>query len=87
MSECFRGDLHLRPFERRGGLVVNFNECVNFLAQFSNAAEIGSAQSLAAENTEPNLDLVEPRGMGWGVVKVYLWMLRQPPVIFRLVCI
>ena len=58
MGQSFWGDINLCPLEGRGGLIVSFDKGVNFLAQFSNAVEIGSAQRLATEDAEPNLDLV-----------------------------
>ena len=35
------------------------------MAQLSNTGKVGSLQGFAAQDTKPNLDLIEPRGVGW----------------------
>ena len=42
-----------------------------------NCGEACSAQGLGAEHREPNLDLIEPRGMSGGKVKVESSMLAS----------
>ena len=41
-----------------------FDEFIDGMAQLGNTGEVGSLQGLAAQDAKPNLDLIEPRGVG-----------------------
>ena len=47
--------------------------------------EAGRCQRLSAEDTEPDLDLIEPRGVGGNVVEVDVFVALQPAVVFGFV--
>ncbi len=64
------------PLEWRRGLVVGGREQVNGLPQLLDRGKAGSPERLAAQDTEPALDLIEPRCVGRGVMKVDLGMAR-----------
>ena len=56
--------LRFSPFEGSGVAVVAFDEFIDGMAQLSNTGEVGSLEGLAAQDAKPNLDLIEPRGVG-----------------------
>ena len=78
-------DVSLGPFERGGVFVVRLDEAVDGLAYFVRGGETGPAQRSTAENTEPDLDLVEPGGVGGRVVQVHLAVAFEPAITFRFV--
>jgi hypothetical protein len=45
----------------------------------------GSLERLAAQNAKPTFNLVKPRSMGWGKVKMDVRMALEPAVVFGLV--
>src|SRR6266702_5599782 len=52
------------PLEWFGGLVVVSNEVQDGLLKLIQAAEMIGLQEFALQQTEPNFDLIEPRGIG-----------------------
>jgi hypothetical protein len=52
------------PLERFGGLGGVGNEVQDGLLKLIQAAEMGGLQECALQQTEPNFDLIEPRGSG-----------------------
>jgi hypothetical protein len=66
-------------------LVIRRNEGVDLIAHLLWRGEAGAGQGSAGEDGEPDLDLVEPGGVGWGEVKTDAFVVRQPPIIFGLV--
>ena len=85
MSEPLGVDLGLLPLERRGGWVVRFDEGIDGLAQLLDRGEAGAVERAAGEDREPDLDLVEPAGVGRGEVEVDTGMAGQPSIPFGLV--
>ena len=75
----------LFPLERVGVLVISGNEIVNVLPQLLGAGETGGSERLAAENAEPDFNLVEPAGASRGEMKMDPWMSGQPTVLFGFV--
>ena len=57
-------DLRFSPFEGSRLAIVAFDEFVDRMAQLSNTGKVGSSQGLAAQDTKPNLNLIEPGGAG-----------------------
>ncbi|MBV9298215.1 MAG: hypothetical protein JO066_04505 [Verrucomicrobia bacterium] len=57
-------DSRLSPFEGSRVAVVVLDELIDGMGQLSNTGEVGSLQGLVAQNTKPNLDLIEPQGVG-----------------------
>ncbi len=51
------------PFEGVRVLVVGGNEVIDALADLSGAGEACAGESLRNQNAEPNLHLIEPRGV------------------------
>ena len=79
--------MHLRfsPFEGSRLAIVVFDEFIDGMAQLSNTGKVGSSQSLAAQDTEPNLNLIEPGGVGWSEMKMDIGVSSQPTILFWLV--
>ena len=63
-------DLTLLPVERGGALVVGGGEALDRGAHLRWRGVAGTSQGRPFENAEPDLDLVEPGGVGWGEVEV-----------------
>src|SRR5437870_608971 len=57
---------------------------VDRLSQLHHRGEAGPLQSLAAHDTEPAFDLVEPRGMSGGVMKMNVGMTCPPAIMLGL---
>ncbi len=51
---------------------------VDFLHQLADAAERPASNSLLGDEAEPAFHLVEPTGVGWGVMDVVARPARQP---------
>ena len=66
-------------------LIVCGNEGVDLITHLLWRGEAGAGQSSSGEDREPDLDLVEPGGVGWGEVEMDVFVVRQPAVICRLV--
>src|SRR5262245_9201969 len=60
--------------------VPGLNEAMDKVTQVLGRADIGASQALAAQDREPNLDLVEPRAMGGQPVESDLGTLGGAPV-------
>src|SRR5246127_3792327 len=79
--------MHLRfsPFEGSRVATVALDEFVDRKAQLSNTGKVGSLQGLAAQDTKPNLNLIEPGGVGWSEMKMHIGVSSQPTILFGLV--
>src|ERR1700730_12481408 len=78
-------DLRFSPFEGSCVAIVVSDEFVDRMAQLSNAGKVGSLQGLAAQDTKPNLNLIEPGGVGWSEMKMHIGVSSQPTILFWLV--
>ena len=78
-------DLGFGPFEGSRLGVVVFDEFIDGLAQLSDTGKVGSSQGLAAQDTKPNLNLIEPGGVGWSEMKMHVGVSSQPTILFWLV--
>ena len=77
--------LRFSPFEGSRVAIVVFDEFIDGLAQLSNTGKVGSLQGLAAQDTKPNLNLIEPGGVGWSEMKMHIGVSSQPAILFGLV--
>lgn len=59
-------------------LIVLLDKAVNHCDKFFDAAEGSPANGLLGNDVEPNLDLVEPRSIGWRVMDLIARMHCQP---------
>ncbi len=75
----------LPPLKWGGLLVMNGDKLIDRLPDLLRRGKAGAPQRLSAQDTEPAFDLVQPGGIGRGVMKTYLRMSSQPAVLFRLV--
>ena len=78
-------DLRFSPFEGSGVAIVVFDEFIDGMAQLSNTGKVGSSEGLTAQDTEPDLNLIEPGGVGWSKMKMHIGVSFQPAVLFWLV--
>ena len=78
-------DLRFSPFEGSRLAIVAFDEFIDRMAQLSNTGKVGSSQGLAAQDTKPNLNLIEPGGVGWSEMKMHIGVSSQPAILFWLV--
>jgi len=78
-------DHRFSPFKGRCCLIVRGHELVDRLAQFPRRGKAGPLQGLAGENAKPTLQLIQPGGVGGGVMKMDLGMASQPAIGFGLV--
>ena len=74
----------LGPFKRMGCLRVGADKVVNGFAQAPERGHAQSSQGLTPQDTEPDLDLVQPGGMSRRVMEMHQWMLGQPAVMLGL---
>jgi hypothetical protein len=72
-----------RHFEGSRLCVVRADEIIDRFAYVGDKA--GSLERLAAQNAKPTFNLVKPRSMGWGKVKMDVRMALEPAVVFGLV--
>src|ERR1700675_2841910 len=77
--------LRFSPFEGSGVAIVVFDEFIDRMAQLSNTGKVGSLHGLAAQDTKPNLNLIEPGGVGWSEMKMHIGVSSQPTILFWLV--
>ena len=70
-----------------GVLTVGGDEGIDLPAQLAWRGEAGTGQGLARQDGEPDLDLIEPRGVGRGEVKIDVLAAGQPAIVFGLVSI
>jgi hypothetical protein len=75
----------LGPFEGVSVAVIGVDERVDLIAQLSGRGKAGAGQGTAGEDREPDFNLVEPRGVGRGEVKMDVLVARQPAIVFGLV--
>jgi hypothetical protein len=73
------------PFEGSRLAIVAFDEFIDGMAQLSHTGKVGSSQGLAAQDTKPNLNLIEPGGVGWSEMKMHIGVSSQPTILFWLV--
>jgi hypothetical protein len=85
MAEAHLVHLPLLPLERCGCLVVHVDEAVDGAPDLARRGVAGPDQRAAAEDAEPDLDLVEPARVGRGEVEVDIPMADQPAIVPRLV--
>ena len=78
-------DLRFSPFEGSCVAIVAFDEFIDRMAQLSNTGKVSSSQGLAAQDTKPNLNLIEPGGVGWSEMKMHIGVSSQPTILFWLV--
>lgn len=69
------------PLEWRGGFVVGLEKVFDGFHELFHASEARSLQGRTAQDAEPDLDLIEPRGMGRREMKVNMGMAFNPWVI------
>ena len=65
--------------------IVVRHEAVDVLDQVSDASEGASPNGFLSNDVEPDFNLVQPGGVGWGVVDMISWSGVQPsfyPVVF-----
>jgi hypothetical protein len=70
-----------------GVLIVGGDEGIDLPAQLTWRGEAGTGQGPAGQDGEPDLDLIEPRGVGRGEVKMDVFVAGQPAIVFGLVSI
>lgn len=73
------------PLEGFCGLVVSLNEGIDLLPDLARRGEAGALEREAAEDGEPDLNLVEPTRIGGGEVEVGLRVGLQPAIPLWLV--
>src|ERR671919_596789 len=81
----FGMDLDLAPRKGHRVLVVALDEGVDRLAQLGDRGEAGAIEGAAGEDREPDLDLVEPGGVGRCEVKADVLVSCQPQIALGLV--
>ena len=59
------------PFEGLGGLIVVSNEVLNRLLKLIEAGEMIGLEELALQQTEPDLNLIEPRSIDWEPIELH----------------
>ena len=77
--------LRFSPFEGSRVAIVAFDEFIDGMAQLSDTGKVGSSQGLAAQDTKPNLNLIEPGSVGWSEMKMHIGVSSQPAILFWLV--
>src|ERR1700675_4691571 len=85
LSNSYLMDLRFSPFEGSRVAVVVFDEFVDRVAQLSNTCKVGSLYCVAAQDTKPNLNLIEPGGVSWSEMKMHMGVSSQPTILFWLV--
>src|SRR5512133_413788 len=84
-SEVFLPYFGGLPGERFCALVVADDEGIDLLPDLLGGGEGGPLERGAAENGEPDLDLVQPGGVGWREMEMHVGMACQPEVTLGLV--
>src|SRR3990170_6493824 len=84
MSEANRLRHCLGQFKGGGMLVASCREPVDGGADLPGVGGAQSAQHRPGEDAEPDLYLVEPRGVGGGVVELHVRVSGQPAVMLWL---
>ena len=68
-----------------GVLIVGGDKGIDLHAQLTWRGEAGTGQGAARQDGEPDLDLIEPRGVGRREMKMDVLVTRQPAIVFGLV--
>src|SRR3954464_12892946 len=84
-AEVFLMDGCSGPGERIGAGIVAFDEGIDAISDLLGRGEAGAVEGGAAEDGEPDLDLVHPGGVGRREVEADVGVPGQPPVPLRLV--
>ena len=63
-------DFILAPFEKSRLCIVSADEMIDRFAQLFDIDKAGSLECVAAQNAKPALNLVKPRSVGWGKMKI-----------------
>jgi hypothetical protein len=84
-AEVFLMDGCSGPGERIGAGIVAFDGGIDAISDLLGRGEAGALKGGAAEDREPDLDLVHPGGVGRPEVEAHVGMTRQPAVALRLV--
>src|SRR3954454_2796742 len=84
-AEVFLLDGDGGPGERLGPGVVALDEGIDLVSDLLGRGEAGALEGGAAEDGEPDLDLVHPGGVGRCEVEADVGVPGQPPVPLRLV--
>ena len=71
-------NLGLGPDEGRGMLVVAGDEGIDVIPELADGCEAGVGERAALQDGEPDLDLVQPRGIGRGEVEMDIGMAGEP---------
>ena len=74
----------LPPFERCSLGIVRCQEAVDRFPDLMWRGKTRAAQSLARQDAKPDLDLIEPTGMGRCVVPVHIGVASPPAISLRL---
>src|SRR5260370_10044060 len=82
--EAFLVDLGFGPGEGTGGFIVAGDESIDVFPELADAGEARAPERGSAEDGEPALDLVEPRGVGRGEVEMNVLVAAQPSAALRL---
>ncbi len=72
------------PFEGSRIVIVVLDEGVDGVAQLCHAGEVCPLEGLAAQDTKPDLNLVEPRSVGWSEMKMHIGVSLQPAILLWL---
>src|ERR1700741_5300880 len=75
----------LGPLAGVRGLVIGVDKGVDLIANLAWRGETRAGRSLGGENGEPDLDLIEPGGMGRRKMEMDVLVPRQPAGVFGLV--
>ena len=67
-----------RPNERLGVNVGVLDEMIDLSDQLFHASECSPADGLLGDDIEPDLDLIEPRGISWSEVDLVARSAGQP---------
>jgi len=61
------------PNERLGILVIVMDELSDFANQISNAPKSSPANRFLSDDVEPDLDLIKPGCICWGIMNMVSW--------------
>ena len=68
----------IRPVERPGVPVIKSDVSHDLLAKVGRGLEHAATDAIASDQTQPDLDLVQPGGIGRGEVESHIRVLPQP---------
>ena len=78
-------DLRLRPLKGGTVFIVGFGEPGDGPPQLPGRSEAPVSDHSGGQDAEPNFNLIEPAGIGRGVVKVHVGVTGEPGTMFLLV--